>query len=81
MKRAGRCSAWASADFSQPMWDGGTRYRLGDVLIHPEQGLGDSIQFIRYAELLAARGAEVIVECQDSLVELFRNARGVSAQW
>jgi len=65
-------------DFSQPIWDGGT-VQGRRVLIHPEQGLGDSIQFIRYAELLAARGAEVIVECQDSLVELFRSARGVSA--
>jgi tetratricopeptide (TPR) repeat protein len=63
--------------FSQPRWNGknvaGKR-----ILIHAEQGLGDSIQFIRYAKLLAERGAEVLIECQRALVELFRSAEGVS---
>jgi tetratricopeptide (TPR) repeat protein len=64
--------------FPQPAWDGecvaGRR-----ILIHAEQGLGDSIQFFRYARLLAKRGAEVVAECQRSLLDLFRSAPGVSA--
>ena len=48
-------------------------------LIHTEQGLGDTIQFIRYAPLLAERGAaRVIVECPPYLVDLLRTASGVS---
>jgi hypothetical protein len=71
-----REAGFANRNFAQPRWNGepleGRR-----VLIHAEQGLGDSIQFIRYAALITARGGEVIVECQQSLVELFRTAKGV----
>lgn len=63
--------------FFQPMWDGSPPEGLR-VLIHAEQGFGDSIQFVRYAPLVAARGAKVIVECQRALVELFRSIEGVS---
>ena len=48
------------------------------MLIHAEQGLGDSIQFIRYAPLVAGRGGVVLVECQRSLVGLFRGVKGVA---
>jgi len=67
----------AKRDFVQPMWDG----KLLDkrrVLVHGEQGFGDCIQFIRYAELAAARGAHVILACQESVVELLRGVKGVS---
>jgi Flp pilus assembly protein TadD len=63
-------------NFAQPMWDG--RPLNGDrVLIHAEQGLGDSIQFIRFASLIAARGGQVIAEVQPPLVSLFRTVPGV----
>lgn len=38
------------------------------ILIHAEQGYGDTIQFIRYARLLAEKGAVVVVEAQDSSI-------------
>jgi hypothetical protein len=63
-------------DFPQPRWRGepleGKR-----ILVYAEQGLGDSIQFIRYAPWMAARGGAVIVEAQPSLAELFREVKGV----
>jgi hypothetical protein len=59
------------------MWDG--RPLNGQrVLIHAEQGFGDSIQFVRYAPQIVERGGVVIVECQQALVELFKSAKGVS---
>ena len=48
------------------------------ILLHAEQGLGDTIQFARYAPLLVARGASVIFEVQRSLVRLL-SQQGVAA--
>jgi len=48
------------------------------VLVFPEQGRGDMIQFARYLPLLAARGATVLVETYADLVPLFRRIAGVS---
>jgi Flp pilus assembly protein TadD len=60
----------------RPVWQGepiqGRR-----ILVYPEQGFGDAIQFVRYAALFAERGAEVIVGCQPELTELLRTAKGV----
>jgi tetratricopeptide (TPR) repeat protein len=63
-------------NFPQPQWDGhdiNSRF----ILLHAEQGFGDTIQFIRYAPLVAQRGAKVIVECQQELVSLLKNVEGV----
>ncbi len=59
----------AARHFRQPLWDG--RPLEGrTVLLHAEQGFGDTLQFIRYAPLVKQRGARVIVECQEPLVRL-----------
>ena len=47
------------------------------ILLHCEQGMGDAIQFIRYAPLVAARGATVVVEAFQALQRLFTGAPGV----
>ena len=67
----------AKRAFPEPLWNGqplnGRR-----VLIHAEQGLGDTLQFVRYASLVAQRGAQVIVECQPGLKALLTGLEGVS---
>jgi tetratricopeptide (TPR) repeat protein len=63
--------------FPQPAWDGGN-VAGKTILLHAEQGLGDTIQFIRYAPLLAERGARVIVESPPDLAKLLESVRGVT---
>jgi hypothetical protein len=53
-----------------PMW-GGESLTGKRLAIFAEQGLGDSIQFARFAPLLRDRGAQVVLLCQPSLVALF----------
>jgi tetratricopeptide (TPR) repeat protein len=59
-------------DFKQPMWDG--RDLNGQsVLLHAEQGFGDTIQFVRYAPMVADRGGRVILQCQPELARLLKS--------
>jgi len=60
-------------DYPQPQWRGETDVAGKTILIFSEQGLGDVIQFCRYAPLLAERGATVLVECQAVLKPLLRS--------
>jgi len=61
--------SWVERGFTQDEWSGeqvdGKR-----LLLHAEQGFGDTIQFARYAALAAGRGADVILEVQPSLALL-----------
>jgi tetratricopeptide (TPR) repeat protein len=73
----------SAADKPQPRWLG--RDPLGGnppagwtILLHAEQGLGDTVQFCRYAKLLAERGATVILEAQAPLLKLLEGLKGVS---
>ena len=47
------------------------------ILLHTEQGLGDTIQFIRYAALLRQSGARVIVACQKALLQVLKSCPGI----
>lgn len=55
--------------FRQRRWDGCDLHGR-TIFLYLEQGVGDTLQFIRYARLLKQRGARVIVEVQKSLVRL-----------
>jgi tetratricopeptide (TPR) repeat protein len=68
---------WWSARQQFPEWTGGP-VAGKRVLILAEQGMGDMIHFVRYADMLAARGATVIVEGAVELLELLRTVPGVS---
>jgi hypothetical protein len=56
--------------FRQPPWRG-EDLRGRSILVHAEQGLGDALQFARYVALLAGGGAQVVLEVQAPLKELF----------
>lgn len=78
-----RCSRHSPMpDFSQPRWDG-EPLDGRTVLLYAEQGLGDTLHFIRYAPLVQARGGPVIVQCQGSLIPLLSRCRGIDglAAW
>ena len=62
----------------RPRWNGRGRLAGRTLLLHAEQGLGDTLQFVRYAPMLARRGARVIIEAQASLVPLLRSLDGVA---
>ena len=65
--------------FAAPLWLGKELLDGKTILLHAEQGLGDTIQFARYATLLASRGARVILEVQQPLVRLLSRLQGVAA--
>jgi len=44
--------------------------RAKTILLHSEQGIGDTIQFVRYAKAVAGRGGRRILECQPGLKKL-----------
>jgi len=60
----------------QTVWDGSS-VSGKRVLVRCYHGLGDTIHFIRYASLLKAIAAEVIVWTQPSLIPLLRSVRGI----
>ncbi len=61
---------------AQPSWDG-SPLAGRTILLHAEQGLGDTLHFVRYAQLLCAEGARTIVACQKPLLRLLRSCPGI----
>ena len=68
----------ARRNFAQPMWSGTEPLGGKTILLYAEQGLGDVIQFCRYAPLVAARGAKVVLEAPRHLTRLLRGLAGVT---
>jgi tetratricopeptide (TPR) repeat protein len=62
--------------WTEPLWDGSP---LGGrtLLLYAEQGLGDTLQFLRYIPLARERGGKVILECPASLMRLLAGFSGV----
>jgi tetratricopeptide (TPR) repeat protein len=70
-------AAKARRRFPQPQWSG-EPLAGKTLLLHAEQGLGDTIQLVRYVPLLAAQGARVIVEVQPALQSLLTGFEGAA---
>ena len=60
-----------------PLWDGSAGAGR-TILLWAEQGMGDTLQFCRYAPLLAERGWRVVLEVQAPLVRLLGRLAGVA---
>jgi tetratricopeptide (TPR) repeat protein len=64
-------------ELRKPLWLGGYPIAGKTILLHAEQGLGDTIQFVRYVPLLVRAGAKVILNVQPELVALLSSIEGV----
>jgi len=60
-------------DFAQPQWNG-EDLRAATLMLHAEQGFGDTLQFCRYAPLVARACAKVFLEVPRPLLRLFRQS-------
>jgi Tfp pilus assembly protein PilF len=63
-------------DFGRPRWNG-EDVKGKTVLLYGEQGLGDTIQFIRYAAMVNDLGATVMIEEQARMLPLLSSCRGI----
>jgi len=68
----------AKRNFPQPLWTGSDDIARKTILLHAEQGFGDTIQFCRYVPEVAACGAHVILEVQEPLRTLMTALPGVA---
>ncbi|HEX2789528.1 MAG TPA: tetratricopeptide repeat protein [Steroidobacteraceae bacterium] len=76
---------WSIAPFKDhrpastaPLWLGDSSLAGKTILVLHEQGLGDTLQFIRYVPLLAGRGARVLLRLPAALLEVMRTLEGVA---
>ena len=63
--------------YAGPPWDG-TEISGKTLLLYAEQGLGDAVQFVRYASVVARLGARVLVHAPDALCGLFASVPDVA---
>jgi tetratricopeptide (TPR) repeat protein len=63
----------------KPLWLGEYPLARKTILVHAEQGLGDTIQFARYVPQLARSGANVVLEAPKELVALLSRLEGVAS--
>jgi tetratricopeptide (TPR) repeat protein len=64
--------------FRQPLWLGERAIGGKTILLHAEQGFGDTIQFVRYAKPLARSGANVVLEVPPALKDLMADIDGAA---
>jgi Tfp pilus assembly protein PilF len=60
-----------------PLWQG---EEIGGrtLYVYAEQGLGDTLQFVRFLPLAARRGARIVFDCQPELLRLMRDFPGIT---
>ena len=67
---------WRLPDISAPFWDG-RPLGEGTLLLWAEQGLGDVIQFARYAPLLRELAGRTVLTCPPALIRVMAGAKGI----
>jgi len=70
--------AGTSRNFARPLWLGNESIAGKTILLHSEQGFGDTIQFCRYARSVADMGARVVLETELPLIGLLKDLNGVA---
>jgi tetratricopeptide (TPR) repeat protein len=73
-----QCEGANESPRARPRWAGETIEGRA-ILLCEEQGFGDSLQFVRFVQLVKQRGARVIVECRPQLASLLKSCPGVDA--
>jgi Flp pilus assembly protein TadD len=71
-----RCRGHRGCRVDRPAWDGAA-FTGRTILLHFEQGFGDTLQFIRYTGAVKSRGGRVAVLCRRPLVRLLSRCEGV----
>jgi len=66
-------------NFAQPLWLGSESLAGKTILLHADQGMGCTLQFIRYLPMVARQASKVVLEVQQPLVPLLRNLAGTAA--
>ena len=70
-----KCSGSIPSPSCRPLWDG-SPLDGRTLLLFAEQGLGDTLQFIRFAPGLQQQGGRILLECQQPLGTLLENCAG-----
>ena len=66
-----QCKAYPVRSFARPLWDG-SPFAGRTLLVHAEQGFGDTLHFARYLPLVRQRGGKVLFAAQRGLWPLLR---------
>jgi tetratricopeptide (TPR) repeat protein len=74
-----RLEVTKAGGYTQKLWHGQKRMKRRTVLLHAEQGLSETIQFIRYAALVAKTGARIVVLAQRGIGRICATAPGVDS--
>jgi tetratricopeptide (TPR) repeat protein len=74
-------ASWASQrrNFAAPQWSGNEPLAGKTIMLHAEQGFGDTLQFVRYAKHVAELGPTVLLEVQPPLIPLLSGLAGVTS--
>ena len=71
-----KCAEAIQYGYNQPKWSG-EPLDGKTILLYCEQGLGDTIHFVRFAKALKDRGATTIVHIQPPILALLQNCKGI----
>ncbi|MBX9846922.1 MAG: tetratricopeptide repeat protein [Xanthobacteraceae bacterium] len=77
--RWNRTGMAARKEFRRPPWLGETPLNGKTIVLHAEQGLGDTVQFARYVPQIARMGARVVLEVPPELKTLLAGLDGAAA--